>query len=70
MKRFGNRARTVVRPRIIEASYRVVRRDEAMSAAPTQSTPLTPAGSFSELAARAYGQSRDRGAEIRVDAVV
>lgn len=68
MKRFLNR-RAVVRPRIIETTYRVVRREDAAAPAAPKSAPLRPAGSFAELAANAYRQSRERGADARLNAV-
>lgn len=70
MKRFVNASRKpkAAPRRIITATYRVVTRDERMQpgAAPE---PLKPATSFSELAARAYGQSRTLGADRKVDSV-
>jgi hypothetical protein len=70
MKRFVKASgRSNVPPRrIITTSYRVVARAE--QAAPgAEPEPLTPVNSFSELAARAYRQSRSDGADSRVNAV-
>lgn len=70
MKRFVNTARRTrpAHPRIITAQYRVVGKHEAASAAAAPQ-PLKPADSFSELAARAYAQSRASGADTRMNAV-
>lgn len=66
MKPFVKAASGAARPKIVEASYRVVR--DAAADAP-QPVPLTPAGSFAELAAKAYRQSRSAGVDRRMDSV-